>query len=474
MTSRLALGVLLMVLASCTSASDTSRTDVAAQPETAATATVLPSPSPAPLATAVLPVDPPATITPTPGTTPTTIPTLPDSLAVQTGAHKLVEDEFALLRGLRVGLITHRPSQVDGQRLADLLDAAPDVDLVALFAPEHGLDGTVAAGSAVSDTYDQATNTPIFSLYGLDRSPDDDSIAAVDILVYDLQDVGTRFFTYTSTLGLSMQAASRASIPFVVLDRPNPLGSDLQGPLLTPGSESFIGLYPIPSAYGLTSGELALLIQRQSWLDDLEDLDLTVVKVANWKRDQVWFDTGLPWIAPSPNLPTASSALLYPGTVLFEATTISEGRGTDEPFLTIAAPWIDGAALATQMRGRQLPGVAFDAIQVSPRSIPLAAPNPRYLGEEIFGVQIRVTDATGVSGLEVGLHLLDAILRQGEQQGISAEQIIDRPEVFDRLAGTSRIRTDLIAGRTVDQILSSFRGDHASFADLAAAVSLYD
>jgi len=271
-----------------------------------------------------------------------------------------------------------------------------------------------------------------------------------------------------------MQAAQEAGIPFVVLDRPNPIGADLQGPTLEQGLESFIGLYPIPSAYGLTSGELALLIQREGWLTGLSDLDLRIVQVENWRRDQVWPDTGLDWIAPSPNLPSPDAALAYPGTVLFEATSLSEGRGTDEPFLTMGASWLDATALAADMNRRDLAGVTFEPATFTPRSIPLAAPQPRYLGEELAGVFITVTDPNAVDGFAVGLHLVDAVVRQGDTEGVSLDQIITSPGLFDRLAGNRQVRADLAAGRPVDEILASLSDDHEDFAAFVADVLLYD
>jgi len=399
----------------------------------------------------------------------------PEPLITRTGAAVLVDSGFAMLDGQRVGLIAHRASVVDGRHLAVLIDEHPTVELVALFAPEHGLYGTNAAGALVDDDFDPVTGTPIFSLYGTDRSPTGESLANIDVLVYDLQDVGTRFFTYTSTLGLSMQAAADAGIPIVVLDRPNPLGATaMQGPTMDIGLASFIGMYPVPSAYGLTSGELARLIKQQQLLPGLDALSLQVLSMQNWQRSMQWGDTGLPWIAPSPNLPSAAAATVYPGTVLFEATSISEGRGTDEPFQLIGAPWVDGVGLAVQMNGLELPGVEFQAAVFTPRSIPGAAPSPRYLGEELNGVRIVVHDPSQVRGVQVGLHLLDAMLRQGEASGIAPASIIDRPDVFDRLAGSATVRVALSDASPVPELLASFEADHLAFRELLTDVVLYD
>ncbi len=210
----------------------------------------------------------------------------PSTGTTRTGAGSLIDQDLAPLHGLRVGLIAHRASVVDGQPLAELLDQDPRIELTALFAPEHGLYGTADAGSSIADSQDPTTGAPVYSLYGADRAPTQAALAEVDVLVYDLQDAGVRFYTYISTLGLAMQAAAAADVSFVVLDRPNPLGGDtMQGTSLTPGLESFIGMYNVPSAYGLTVGELASLIQDQELVPGVADLDLTVIAMLGWTRD---------------------------------------------------------------------------------------------------------------------------------------------------------------------------------------------
>lgn len=439
-------------------------TPIAIERRTAAPPTSSPDPKaiPVPTATRVPTATPDPTATPTPAVT-------------RTGAGVLVDAGFNLLVGRRVGLIAHRASVVDGAHLATLIDEHPDVELGALFAPEHGLYGTDAAGVLVGDGIDPVTNTPIFSLYGTTRSPSPEALEGIDVLVYDLQDVGVRFYTYVSTLGLAMQAAAAAEIPMVVLDRPNPIGAETQqGATLTADLTSFVGLYPVPGAYGLTSGELASLIKQQALLPGLDELSLEVVAMQNWRRSMRWADTRLPWVPPSPNLPSPDSALLYPGAVLFEATSVSEGRGTDQPFQLIGAPWINAEDLAVTMNGLGLPGVRFEPVLFTPRSIPEAAPSPRFLGEEAHGVRILVTDRSSVMGLEVGLHLLDAILRQGERLGLAAGDIIEQPRGFDQLAGSAAVRTGLIADVDVTQLLASFAADHTAFADLVADVMLYE
>lgn len=459
----------LVSIAGCQEASTVSADQpgaaTTAEPTAPAPSTASPTAAPTTAATVVSAED-------TPGPVPAPLPTPGTTL---TGAAVLAADGFGALHGLRVGLIAHQPSMVGGERLADLIAEHPAVELGALFAPEHGLFGTAGAGELVGDITDPATGVAIYSLYGETRSPSPASLAGLDALVYDLQDVGARFFTYTSTLGLAMQAAAEADIEFIVLDRPNPLGGDtLQGPPLETGLESFIGMYPVPSAYGLTAGELAVAIKGLALLPGLADLDLSVVAMQGWTRSMRWPDTGLDWIAPSPNLMSADAALLYPGTVLFEATTISEGRGTTMPFQVIGAPWLDGDALAIELNERGLPGVRFEPAVFTPEPIAGAAPSPRFLGEELQGVMIQVTNANDVRGVEVGLHVIDAVLRQGEAQGMTVTEMIDRPTVFDRLSGSAAVRAALEAGRPVDDILTSFEADHLEFREAVAPAIIYD
>ena len=386
-----------------------------------------------------------------------------------------MDQEFAPLHGRRVAVIAHRASLVDGERLIDLLAAEPRVELVAAFAPEHGLSGTVAAGTVVEHDFDEPTGAPIYSLYGESHSPGASVLAEVDVLVYDLQDVGTRFYTCTSTMGLAMQAAAAADVEFMVLDRPNPLGpAALAGPILQPGLNSFIGMYPLPAVYGLTAGELATLIKAEALLPGLETLDLTVVPMQHWGRDMPFAATGLEWVPPSPNLMTLDAALLYPGIALFEATSLSEGRGTEMPFRLVGAPWIDGVALASTVNNLNPPGVWLEPATFTPRPIDGVTSNPRFEGQTLNGVQILVIGGRPVEGFEIGLYLLDAVMDQAEFNGQDRAAVIDQPELFDRLAGSAVVRLALIRNADLDVLLTSFFAEHASFRDRREASLLYD
>ncbi len=391
--------------------------------------------SPEPTATVDEPVTPVTATTNAPQrsvgeeTTSTSTTTAPATL--RTGAERMAAEDFVAWNGLRVGLIVHTNSTVDGRHLADLVAESGNVELGALFGPEHGVRGNAGAGEAVADDIDR-TGVPIHSLYGETRSPTPEMLDQLDLLVYDLQDVGVRWFTYISTLGLAMQAAAANDVPFVVLERPNPLGRTASaGAVRDPDVESFIAPYPIADAYGLTSAELAQAIVGEGWVDGVEELDLRIVAMEGWDPTDRWPDLDRAWVAPSPSLTTVDAALLYPATVLFEATTLSLGRGTDDPFTRFGAPNMDAGAIAAELSARNLPGVTFRAIEFT-------APVDPHGGETVQAVQIDIVDHRAVDPAPLGIHLLDAVLR------IEGTVVLDRPDFLDLLAGGPDLRTALL------------------------------
>ena len=267
------------------------------------------------------------------------------------GIEVFLADVPARLRGMRVGLITnHAGIDRSGTSGIDLIAAHPQLRLAALFAAEHGIRGSAAAGEKIVDGRDPKTGIPIYSLYmAEDRGPTPEMLQAVDVLVYDLPEVGGRTWTYVSTMALSMRAAAAKKIPFVVLDRPNPIGGDIvEGALLDPAFKSFVGMYPIPARHGMTVGELAEYFNEPFAIG----VDLIVVRAAGWRRSQWFTDTGLPWRNPSPNLRSPAALNHYPGTVYFEGTNLTEGRGTDRPFEQVGAPWLDANAVVQVMNRR--------------------------------------------------------------------------------------------------------------------------
>ena len=276
----------------------------------------------------------------------------PKKPKVELGVERLLEDPD-LLKGKRVGLITN-PTGVDSKMtsIVDLFAASDDFELTALYGPEHGVRGDAQAGSTVSSYIDDVTGLPVYSLYGATKKPTPEMLNDVDVLVFDIQDVGTRYYTYIYTMAYAMEAAAEQGIPFVVLDRPNPQGGlRVEGPVLDPTYSSFIGLYPIPLKHGMTVGELARLFNREYQIQ----ADLEVVKMKGWKRSMSFEETGLPFVMPSPNMPTTDTVNVYPATGLFEGTNLSEGRGTTKPFQLIGAPYIEAHDYAKTLNALRLP-----------------------------------------------------------------------------------------------------------------------
>ena len=395
-----------------------------------------------------------------------------DTARVRVGAEVLLRDGLEPLRGKRVGLVVNHTARVDTAHLIDVLHRAEDVTVAALFGPEHGLRGTADAGEEVADGRDERTGAPVYSLYGDTRKPTPAMLEGLDVLVFDIQDVGARFYTYISTMGLAMQAAAEAGLPFVVLDRPNPLGGDyVSGFVLEPPFRSFVGQYPIPVAHGLTVGELARMIQGEQMLPGLRDLTLEVVPMEGWRRAERWPATGLPWPAPSPNLPDVASTLTYPGACFFEATSASEGRGTRHPFVLLGAPWADGAALADTLNARALPGVRFEAAAFTPEPILGMAAHPKLEGEAVQGVRYVLTDADVFRPVEAGLHVLHAFYAQAQRRD---EAFLTRPNWLDKLAGTQRLGAMLRAGRRPAAIIAAYQDEAEAFQARRAPYLLYE
>lgn len=394
--------------------------------------------------------------------------TVEASVPVRTGADVLVSDSRNPLAGRRVGLIVNHTSRTANGHVIDALAAMPDVEITALFGPEHGIRGDADAGEVVGDARDPATGAPIYSLYGEHRAPTAAMLEHVDVLIFDMQDVGARFYTYISTMGLSMQAAAEHGVPFMVLDRPNPLGGlRVDGYVREPEFESFVGQFPIPVQHGLTIGELATMIRDEGWLPGVDSLDLTVVTMQGWERSMLWPGTGLDWIAPSPNLPTFDAALVYAGTCLVEATTASEGRGTDLPFLTIGAPWMDAPAVAEALR---LPGLTVDTLDITPRSIPGASTHPKWQDEAIRAIRMEVTDASAVRPLEVGIRLLETMIHTAPD---STRASIIRSSGMARLSGTRRLEAALRAGASTEAIMAAWADEVRTFETLRRPYLLY-
>jgi uncharacterized protein YbbC (DUF1343 family) len=378
---------------------------------------------------------------------------------VRPGLDVFLADVPTALRGKRIGLIANH-SAIDraGRPAIDLIAEHRELKLVALFAPEHGIRGTAAAGAKVEDERDSKTGLPIYSLYKTeDRGPADSMLTNVDALVYDLQEVGGRTWTYVSTMALSMMAAKRKGIPFVVLDRPNPIGGEIvEGAPLDPKFKSFVGMYSIPARHGMTVGELATLFNTRFGIG----ADLIVIKAANWKRSMWVEDTGLPWVNPSPNLRSPNALKNYPGTVYFEGTTLTEGRGTERPFEQIGAPWLNAVEVARVMNEKRLPGIRFEAITMAVE--PTAA---KHKGLTIPAIRFVITDRNAYRPVRTALMLIDEIRRQHTSDFRWTASI-------DRLAGTDRVRLAIDAG-TLAPLLDEWDREAAAFQRVTSALRLY-
>lgn len=378
---------------------------------------------------------------------------------VRPGLEVLVTDSLHLVTGRRVGLVTNQGG-IDrrGVHAVERLRAA-GVDLVALFSPEHGFRGSADPGEAVASTTDSATGLPIYSLYGRTAQPTPEMLAGIDVLLVDLPDVGTRYFTYLATTIEVMKAAARRKLPVMVLDRPDPIGGRIEGNVLDPAFRSFIGSLAMPMRHGLTLGEQARLARLDLGLD----VELGVVPASGWRRGDDLVATGLPFVAPSPNLKDVESLFHYPGTCLFEGTALSVGRGTDHPFHQIGAPWLDTAAVLAAVRRIRLPGVRFESVVFTP----VKPGDAKFADVTLPGIRFVMTDRRTYQPVRTALELLRAV------RSVHPDRIGFLPAHFDKLAGGKDLRQALEAGVPPARIVAGWRAEQARFAARRAPLLLY-
>ncbi len=374
---------------------------------------------------------------------------------VRLGIDVLVGDGFKLLEGKRVGLITNQTG-VDSERVATIerLHGAKNVKLVALFSPEHGIRGALDQ-SKIDDTVDEQTGVPVHSLYGKQNKPTEEQLAKIDVLVFDIQDIGTRFYTYPSTMCLAMEAAAKAGKQFVVLDRPNPIdGVTVEGPLLDEGRESFVGLQRLPIRHGMTIGEIATMFAKSRGIED----SLTVVKMEGWRRGMYLFDTGLFWLNPSPNMRSLEAALLYPGVGMLEFTNVSVGRGTESPFEVLGAPWIDERKLAEMVNAANPPGVRVVPLRFTPTA-------SKFAKEECHGIHFIISDWGRFRSFDLGLTVAHALVKL---HGDTWQH--DR---WKKLLGNEEVYRRTVAGDDVEEVLKSIEKDLAAFRERKKEFELY-
>ena len=386
---------------------------------------------------------------------------------VKTGIEVLQDEHFRQLEGKRVGLITN-PTGVDHRLRStiDILHEAPNVRLVALYGPEHGVRGNVHAGDTVGGTVDPATGLPIHSLYGNTRKPTPDMLHGIDILVYDIQDIGCRSFTYISTMGLAMEAAAEAGIEFMVLDRPNPLGGErVEGCIVEDGYQSFVSPYPIPYVYGLTCGELARLLNEERMIG--QRCRLQVVKMKGWRRRMSYAETGLPWVLPSPHIPHSETAHYYPATgILGELGTISIGVGYTLPFQLFAAPWINGPQLARRMNTLRVPGVIFRPIYLKPFYA-------SFKDEFIQGIQVHLIDTRHTPLSELQFLVMQEAAALYPNHSPLQEADSSRLRMFDKVCGSPEIRRRFTQRFRWNDVRDYWMKDVAAFRRLSRKYYLY-
>ncbi len=373
----------------------------------------------------------------------------PKKPVVQLGIDILEAEGFASLKGKQVGLITNQTG-VDskGRSTADLLNQAPGVKLIALFSPEHGIRGKAEHGHLIGDTIDPKTHLPVYSLYGSVQKPTLPMLNAIDVLVFDMQDVGARFYTYLTTMGMALEAAAKRGIGFMVLDRPNPVGGDVvEGQVLDPRIRHFTAYFGVPVRHGFTAGEMA------QWYNTSEHLNakLTVIPLAGWKRDMRWNDTGLPFTPPSPNIRLPRAALLYSGIGMFEATNVSVGRGTDSPFERVGAPWMNGVLMSQRLNALGLPGVRFFQTLFLPTK-------DLYEGRLCSGVRLVVVDAKAIRPIDIFVHVA-CLLRE-----LSPNDFEPRWEEVARVTGSNDFEKMFKMGRSAIEILDLFHKSAEKFA----------
>ncbi len=409
---------------------------------------------------------------------------------VKTGADLLFSKHLDLIKGKRVGLVVnHTAVLADGRHLADVVHEQEDVTLAALFGPEHSVRGDTTG--AVVDAVDVKTGVPVYSLYGrtykskvfhdllwyppsvllrtLVLHPRPEVLERIDVLIFDIQDIGARFYTYISTLGYVMEAAAGRGIPIIVLDRPNPIrGVYVDGPVRDDTLKSNVAYAPITIGHGMTVGEIARMYNGERWLQGGVQADLTVIEMEGWKRTMWYDETGLDWIAPSPNMLTLETAAVYPGMCLFEGANVSEGRGTDKPFEYIGAPWADGKRIAKELNSLRIKGVQFRPIDFVPTMRAGNLSPPKYKGKQCEGVFVEVTDRNAFESVKTGIYMLWVFRK------LHPEQFKWRVPGIDRLSGTPSVRIMLDAGILPERIFRTWEKEIAGFREIRSKYLLYE
>jgi len=384
------------------------------------------------------------------------------------GDELLLKENLELLKDKQIGVVTNHSALLPNNvHLVDTL-LSLGINITALFSPEHGIRGEAIDGKEISSSIDHKTGLPIYSLYGKTKKPTPEMLNKVDLILFDIQDIGARFYTYISTLYYLLQSSAENNIPVIVLDRPNPIsGNHIEGPLLKPGYKSFVGIAPIPVMHGMTVGELANYFIKENIINTKKEPEIKVIKMNGWHRGYFWNNLNRKWIPPSPNIPKIETAFIYPGTCFLEGTNVSEGRGTDDPFLNIGAPFINSNDLISMLYNFQIAGVDITSIKFTPKKIAGKSNNPKFEGEQCNGINISVSDETKFKPVEFGVYLISALIK------LYPEDFRFKTDYFNILAGNSKLRTELKNGKEPIKIIHSWVNDLEKFKIIRNKYLLY-
>jgi len=361
---------------------------------------------------------------------------------------------------LRIGVVANHTSlDKDGNSLVDLTNE--HLNLKAIFTPEHGLFGKDEAGKKINDN--AFNGIPVYSLYGKNKKPTENQLKDIDLILFDMQDIGSRYYTYISTMTYVMQAAVENEVKLIILDRPNPIGRAIEGPILRNGFQSFVGMHPIPIRHGLTIGELALMIKGMGWISTNRDLDLKIIKVSGWSGELVDID-----IPPSPNIPDLETALIYTGLCLLEGTNISEGRGTDTPFKIIGAPWMNSDDVLDRIKSAKIRGVSVSDTTFTPRSIPGKSAYPKYKSQECKGIKIEITDFDSFYPLKLGVLILKSIYDSDPKNF----QILES-NFIDKLYGSDKLKENIINRLSINELVLTWKDESDKFREVSQPYRIY-
>lgn len=391
-----------------------------------------------------------------------------DLKTVKFGDEIFIEKHLDKVKDKRVGIVTNQTGVLpNGTSIIDTLVSC-DINVTVIFGLEHGFRGNISAGENVNHYMDEKTGVPVYSLYGSVKKPTQEMLNNVDVILFNVQDIGARFYTYISTLFYVLQSAVENGIRVIVLDRPNPIsGNYIDGPVLDSNFSSFVGIAPLPITHGLTVGEVANYLLGENYVSSKENPSLEVYKCEGWRRNYLWNDFRNDWVPTSPNIPNFETALVYPGTCFLEGTNVSEGRGNDSPFLTIGAPFIDSKQLTDKLNSYKIEGVQFKPISFIPEDIPGKSTNTKYRDTKCNGITIRTTNEKKFKSVQFGVYLLSALIK------LYPQKFKFRKNHFDLLAGNDRLRKQLLARIDPAKIINSWQDDLNKFQSKRKKYLLY-